>query len=221
MHSIAKFCADYLRAFSNNHGVKLKSGHAHELVAAFFGYKSKAAMQADTLCSIENIGKAEIFVLTPSMFIDDRRKCLEDLPSELPDTYTLGESMLVFLASENRLSGRSFASWAHLAEVLTTEYLQKHGDLILPLNFRPYEKARNIFNKPLYEFKPKIEITDNEVKLTVTNRYYGSQNVNFQAIDVRLAINLQRIAGYVGYKNAEICLIDSSNQLFSQSGAVL
>jgi len=69
MHSIAKFCADYLRAFTNNHGVKLKSGHAHELVAAFFGYKSKAAMQADTLCSIENIGKAEIFVLTPSMII--------------------------------------------------------------------------------------------------------------------------------------------------------
>lgn len=53
MPPIAKLCANYLRTFSNNHGVKLKSGHAHELVASFFGYKSKAAMLADNFSPID------------------------------------------------------------------------------------------------------------------------------------------------------------------------
>lgn len=210
--SIAKLCADHLRAISNNYGIKLKSGHAHELVASFFGYKSKAALLSDTLSPIENIGQAQIFVLIPSSFIEERRKCLEDLPSDLPDTYTLGEEMFTFLASQKMLLGNSFPSWVHLAEALTNEYLQKNGNLILPQNFGPSENARNIFNKPVYEFNPKIETIDNEVKLTVSNRYYGSSYVNFQPIDVVLTIKLPRIAGHFGYAKPEISLIDISSQ---------
>lgn len=212
MLSITKFCADYLRAFSNNYDVKLKSGHAHEIVAAFFGYKSKAAMQADILCPIENLGRAQIFVLIPSLFIEQRRKCLEDLPSNLPDTYMLGEEMFVKLIAEKNFSFRVFPSWSHLAEAFTNEYLQKYGDTILPSNFGPFEKARNIFNKPLYEFNPKIEATDARVKLTVTNRYYGSSNVHFRPIDLEVIIILERIAGKVGYGKPSISVNDISGQ---------
>ncbi|STX39848.1 hypothetical protein [Legionella feeleii] len=211
--SIIKLCADHLRAFSGNHGVKLKSGHAHELVASFFGYKSKAAMQMDILSPIKNLDQAKIFVLMPSLFIEERRKRLEYLPSGLPDAYTLGEEMFACLASEGRLAGRFFASWEHLAEVLTNEYLQKNGNSILPINFGPYEKARHIFNKPIYEFNPKIETTGNGIKLTATNKYYGSSDVHFQSIDLAITITLQRIAGYIGYANPEISIIDISNQL--------
>ena len=217
MFSIAKLCADHLRVFSNSYGIKLKSGHAHELVAAFFGYKSKAAMQADIISPIKNLGLAQIFVLMPSLFIDERRKCLEDLPSNLPDTYTLGESMLVFLASEGKLSGRSFASWEHLSNALYTEYLQKHGDLILPSNWGLYEEARNIFNKPVYEFQPQIESTDNRIKITVTKRYQGLSEVHFQPLDVSITITLRRITGYIGYANPEISILDYSNQSVSRS----
>ena len=39
---ISKLCADSLRALANEkYGIKLKSAHAHELVAAYFGYRSK------------------------------------------------------------------------------------------------------------------------------------------------------------------------------------
>ncbi len=205
--SIAKLCADQLRVISNNYGVKLKSSHAHELVAAFFGYKSKAALLSDTLASIENIRQAQTFVLIPSPFIEERRKCLIDLPSDLPDTYTLGEEMFTFLVAQKMLVANSFASWVHLAEALTNEYLQINGNLILSKNFGPTENARNIFNKPVYEFNPKLETTANGVKLTVSNRYYGSSHVNFQPIDVVLTIKLQRIAGHFGYAKPEISLI--------------
>ncbi|MHA3126752.1 hypothetical protein [Legionella pneumophila] len=205
--SISKLCADQLRVISNNYGVKLKSSHAHELVAAFFGYKSKAALLSDTFAPIENIGQAKIFVLIPSAFIEERRKCLVDLPSDLPDTYVLGEGMFTFLAAQKMLVANSFPSWIHLSETLTTEYLQKNGHLILPRNFGPFEQAGNIFNKPLYDFNPDIETTSNGVKITVSNRYYGSSHINFQPIDVVLKIKLQRIAGHFGYAKPEISLI--------------
>lgn len=87
-----KACADSLRKFAEDkHNVKLKAAHAHELVAAYFGYKSKNAMLADTKYPVENMGQAEIVVMTIDSFIDERREKLKDLPSELPDSYTLGE----------------------------------------------------------------------------------------------------------------------------------
>ncbi|WP_408072882.1 hypothetical protein ACJEHO_08780 [Legionella pneumophila] len=205
--SIAKLCAVQLRAISNNYGVKLKSSHAHELVAAFFGYKSKAALLSDTLASIENIAQAQTFVLVPTAFIEERRKCLVDLPSDLPDTYILGEEMFAFLAAQKMLVANSFPSWLHLSDALTKEYLQKHGHLILPRNFGPFEKAHNIFNKPLDDFNLDIVTTNNDVKINVSNRYYGSNHVNFQSIDVVLTIKLQRIAGHFGYAKPEISLI--------------
>ena len=42
---ITKACADSLRGFTqNNYGIQLKSSHAHELVAAYFGYSSRATI---------------------------------------------------------------------------------------------------------------------------------------------------------------------------------
>ncbi len=66
METIVKRCADSLRVFSEKRDVKLKATHAHELVAAFFGYKSKAALQSDSLCSVEMLPQASIYVLTPT-----------------------------------------------------------------------------------------------------------------------------------------------------------
>jgi hypothetical protein len=109
MHSVTKNCADYLRAFINNHNVKLKSGHAHEFVAAFCGYKSRAAMLADTLCPIENFGRAQIFVWMPILFIEQRRQCLENLPPDLLEIDKLCEELSAFL--KLKFSGIFFSSW--------------------------------------------------------------------------------------------------------------
>lgn len=217
MHSVTKLCADHLRAIATNHGVKLKSGHAHELAVSFFGYNSKAAMLADTLSPESNFSQVHTLVLMPSTFIAERQKCLDGLSTDLPDIYTLGEEIFVKLISEGNFSFRAFASWTHLAEVLTTEYLQEHGDILLSLNFGPYEKARRIFSKPLYEFRPKIDATNEGIKLTVTNLYYGSLDVHFQAVDVTLSIKLQRVAGHVGFSKPDISIIDVSNQSIKRS----
>jgi len=209
MNTLNKRCADALRVFSENHGVKLKASHAHEIVAAFFGYKSKAAMDADNSCSMDNLGQANIYVLTPSAFIDERRQCLEGLPSDLPHTHALNEAIIPALGEVFR--GRSFASFPHLAKVLTGDYLQKHGHSLLPSNFGTFEKAHRIFSKPLYEFDPKIENADSGVILMVSNRYHGSVDVGFHPIDVTITIGLKRVAGRVGYTLLDISAESSTS----------
>jgi len=45
---LSKLCADFLRASYKSQTLgKLKASHARELVAAFFGYKSHAALLAE------------------------------------------------------------------------------------------------------------------------------------------------------------------------------
>ncbi|TAL65475.1 MAG: hypothetical protein EPN84_01525 [Legionella sp.] len=203
MSCIAKFCANHLRTFSNNLGVKLKSGHAHELVAAFFGYKSKAAMLADTLSPIDSLNQAQFLVLASSQFIEQRRKCLEDLPPDLPDNSILGEALFTCLTLEGQFSGRPFAGWKHLIDILTTEYLLQRGSSILSINFGLNEIAHSNFDKPTNEYIPVPDITGNGVTLT-TNMRYAENDTNSESIDIIVTIKLQRIAGHIGYANPEI-----------------
>ncbi len=65
--NITKLCADSLRAFTNDKfGEKLQASHAHELVAALLGYKSRAALLADTEHPLTNLNKAEFFIFDPT-----------------------------------------------------------------------------------------------------------------------------------------------------------
>jgi len=202
MDTLSKRCADSLRVFSGNHGVKLGASHAHEIVAAFVGYNSNAAMRADKLCPIENLNKADIYVLVPSAFIDQRRQSLKGLPSDLPDTYALGEALASEIGEVFR--GRVFPSFDHLSEVLASEHLQKYEYFKLPESFGSFEKARDIFSRPLYKFNPEISHIGGEIRLIVANRYTGSADVGFRPIDVSITIRLKRIAGYVGYAELRI-----------------
>ena len=88
---ISKRCADSLRSFAQTKfGIQLKSSHAHELVAAYMGYSSRAALLADSKCPITNLKQAKILVLTPTALIKQRRAELKGLPEHLPDDLAEG-----------------------------------------------------------------------------------------------------------------------------------
>lgn len=201
-HDITKICADTLRAFANdNYGIKLKPSHAHELVAAYLGYKSKAALLADTTAPISNLQQALYIVLAPTSPIDQRRRELEELSSDLPDTYILSEGVYTGLYSEKLISKRIWPTYDMLAIAIADDYLRQQN----------MQYARS---KPTGE-GVKVEQNDNSLLLTVSRFYQVDEfDTLYHRMDepaiinvyLTIIITLPRIAAHIGYGMPDISL---------------
>lgn len=96
MHNktISKPLADYLREhYKNASGVKLKAGHAYELVAAYFGYKTHISMLSDT--KLNTLLKGESIA-----FIENQITQLNDVP------FSKEEGALLYDLITNKLALR-------------------------------------------------------------------------------------------------------------------
>jgi len=102
MADVSKLCSDFLRECYPG----LKATHARELVAAYFGYKSHAALLADKANSLEFLDMAAVLV-PDDYVIDERRDCLNGLPEHLPHSYKLVDDLTHFLQSEELFTGHS------------------------------------------------------------------------------------------------------------------
>lgn len=195
MQHITKLCADNLRTISNNHGVKLKSSHAHELVAAFFGYKSRAALLADTSHPLSNLRQASIIMLFPTDSIEQRRLDLQDLPLNLPDTYTLTEWIYTPLLTEKLIVSNIWSHHEQLAKFFADKYLRQN------------QMNKSYYN-PIRE-GVTLEVVDNYMRLNV-KRFYQMPIENpfegmvYEANIITTTIILNRIAAHIGYANPEI-----------------
>ncbi len=189
-----KLCADSLRTFANqNYGIKLKATHAHELVAAFFGYSTKNSMLADTKYPITNLAQAEIIVMIPDDVIDQRRKNLQGLSSELPDSYTLGEAVYGSLFSDEWWASQypPFRSFEKLAK-----YLVENNDA--------YQSAVKLFGDTPIHHYVVVESTEDSVLLTVIHAHRASAGEMLG--DGKTTINLPRIAGRIGFGKPRVFL---------------
>ncbi len=193
MEQITKLCADSLRTFTNDtYGIKLKPSHAHELVAAYFGYKSNAALRADKLAPISNLSRASYLVLAPTAPIDLRRQELEGLSSELPDTYILGEGVYTGLIAEKLISKTPWPVIELLATALADEYLHQQG-------------LAHIYCRPVRE-GVKVEREETGVRLVVLRTYQVPTNDTVYEAETTIILNLPRIAGHIGYGKPEITM---------------
>jgi hypothetical protein len=187
-HEITKRCADSLRAFSqNNFGIPLKSSHAHELVAAYFGYSSRAALLADKKCPITNLRQAEIIVLTPTAGIKERRKELNGLPENLPDD--IAEGVYLPLYDEKWILHKIWPTLEELGKALADQYLKSK-----PAYFRDQQVQKH---------GVKLEFQNDEVAIVVFREYVSPsltlslmRNVTRGVVDI---FNLKRVAGFIGY----------------------
>jgi hypothetical protein len=99
---VTKLCADSLRSYYNNkYGIKLKSGHAHELVAAFFGFKSRITMLAKANAVIHEWDQGELVLAAPPIpLIDQRLRTLLELPPDLSSGHTMAETVYAVLVGQ-------------------------------------------------------------------------------------------------------------------------
>ena len=189
---IFKLCADSLRSFTNDkYAIKLKAAHAHELVAAYFGYSSKNAMLADTKYPISNLDQAEMMVCIPDDFIDQRRKNLQELSPELPDSYTLGEEVYAPLFSGEwwTSSYPPFRSFKTLAKTLVE-------------NNDAYQSAiKHYDGVPLHHIV-EVNSSENDVILNVIHSYGDITGESTR--DGQTTIKLTRVAGRIGFGKPKI-----------------
>ncbi len=91
---LSKLCADFLRQNHVSQSTeKLKASHARELVAAFFGYKSHAALMAEKTYPLVQLEEAYIFI--PDIpLMNDRRSKLNGLPNDLTQSIDLARASI-------------------------------------------------------------------------------------------------------------------------------
>lgn len=191
-HDIVKLCADSLRTFLiDKHGIKLKSGHAHEIVAAFLGYKSAISLRQDTQYPITHLDQAEYILFdTSSIYVEERLKSLEGLPPDLPPSYILAEGIYTVLVAQEGLVKKLWPGFHDLAVSLAEEALQQR---IGHLRITP---------APQWAIDVKKEFKPTEVLMSVAFDYPTNEGKQFR--QAKIDITLPRIAGNIGYGKAEV-----------------
>lgn len=191
-HDIVKLCADSLRTFLNDkHGIQLKSGHAHEIVAAFFGYKSAIALRQDMQCPITNLDQAEYILLdTPMLFVDQRLKNLEGLSPDMPPSYMLAEAIYSVLVAQEGVVDKLWPSFHDLAVSLAEESLQQQ---IGHLRINP---------APQWILDVQKEFMPAAVLMSVAFDYLTNTGKLFR--QAKITITLPRVAGNIGYGKPKV-----------------
>lgn len=192
-HDIVKLCADSLRTFLiEKHGIKLKSGHAHEIVAAFLGYKSAISLRQDTQYPVTHLDRAEYILFdTPTIFIEQRIKDLEGLPADLPPSYILAEAIYSVLVAQEGAVEKLWPSFRDLAVYLAEKPI--------------HEKLRMLgikLNTLQWIVDVKSGTTEDGLRMSVAfdQAIEGGKRSSYAKVDVTLS----RVAGHIGYGRPEI-----------------
>lgn len=191
---VSKLCADSLRAFAkNSHGIHLKAAHAHELVAAYFGYRSKNALLADAKYPISNLVDASIVVMVPDAFIDQRRLVLLDLSRNLPSSRDLGEGVYGALFQDQYWKSEypPFLGFETLAKVL----VESSDSLSDTFKLRGRIPMHHV-----------VSVNDGEDAVILDVVHSDGSDPEMMNRDRKTKITLPRVAGRIGFAKPEIAV---------------
>jgi hypothetical protein len=111
MTDTSKLCADFLRNhYLTIYKQKIKASHAHELVAAFFGYKSHAALLSDQDYPISALGEATILAPAISL-MEERISQLKDFPFIRYGEVNPGQALADYLLDAELFKGEIWPVW--------------------------------------------------------------------------------------------------------------
>ena len=204
--SIAKSCAQYLRHNINNSEIeKLKPSHAYELVAAFFGYKSHAALLSERKYPLKLLEEATWFI--PDLeFIGKRRDQLEGISKGLPDVEGMVRQLCEYLKELEEYCPEiviydSFTSYV-MEEVVI--HAQSHIDDELS----GVMAETNAYFDDLYPEEAKIVRKEDSVIVEVTG-VYGGRNHDDKMfcgdkLNIGISVEFPRIAGWTAFDEPEI-----------------
>ncbi len=196
---ITKACADSLRTFTqNNYEIHLKSTHAHEIVAAYFGYSSRAALLADKKCPIGTLKDAELIILNdPMLRIEQRLKTLANLPSGLPSSDILAVEIYKTTITNEQLSEKVWTDFKEMAIAYAEDRVFHNEKMERMMGFEGFDQRELD-----WLIQVNIKTLETDVLMTVTYNYPAKAKKPFRHASV--AVTLPRIAGNVGYGEPKV-----------------
>jgi hypothetical protein len=205
MQFLSKLCADFLRALADANGVKLKATHARELAAAFFGYKSHAALLAEKQYLLSQLGDAH--VLIPDIgLIEQRRTCLHGLPAGLPDTRTMVDELVAFLKDNGHFGGDAWV-YNSLEAYVMEVYLHEQDYQVMDQLSGVMAETNAYFDETYYE-DAEILDADDRITIVVSGQYNGTSDHDRpfcgDQIDMTVTVELYRVAGRNAYGEPDI-----------------
>lgn len=185
---------------------KLKASHARELVAAFFGYKSHAALIAEEKYPLDRLEEASIFIPdTPLM--EMRRARLDGLPSGLMPSLGIAQSLSDFLIDEGLFGGEVWlydTLESYITEVLLVGCQDGIDD---DLSGIMAATNASFFEPPEYE-DVNIQDKGDELVITAKAEYKGEpldeKPFCGDIINMAVRVSLPRIAGKRGFHDFEL-----------------
>lgn len=204
MSDLSKLCADYLRtSYTSQTLGKLKATHARELVAAFFGYKSHAALISEKDYPLDKLEEAAIFI--PDIpLIEHRRSRLLGLPDDIPDSRVLAEMLSCYLQDEGYFGGNVWL-YESLEDYVTEVLLIEHDATISDALSGIMAETNALFlDYPYYE-DASIEDMHETLEITVPGQHQGESDDEKpfcgDTIDMTVRVVLLRIAGKRGFQD--------------------
>lgn len=204
---LSKLCADFLR---QNHASKstekLKASHARELVAAFFGYKSHAALMSEKTYPLEKLEEAYIFI--PDIpLMNERRAKLSGLPNDISPSIEIAKLLSNMITSEGLCGGDVWlydTLETYIAEVLLPNCQALIDD---ELSGAMAETNAGFYDAPYYE-DAQIEDRGDELVAIVKTQYKGEplDDKPFcgDTLDMVVQVTLPRMAGKRGFYDFEL-----------------
>ena len=202
--TIQKDCADHLRVtYRNMSGEKLRSSHAHELVAAYFGYGTAAALQADVTFHLSSLEEAEILI--PDIDgINRRRAELSNVPAELPDGRVIAEIISTSLEAAGHFRGEIWDS-TYLSDDIN-DYIQR-DPMVIENELAGEIATTNAYFDELYIEETNVESHDDSLIATLSGSLNGEQDQDraFHGDKIKFTsiMTMRRAASRVGYFEPE------------------
>ncbi|MGY3442816.1 hypothetical protein [Bradyrhizobium sp. USDA 4473] len=206
MSSIQKKCADFLRTtFNNLTGSKLGAAHAHEIVAAYFGYCTAAALRAEPTYQLSALNEAAILI--PGLrLMDQRLQQLNGLPTGLTNVDELASQLSSFLSANGYLSGEVWYT-RDLEEYINVSFIQE--DPMMIEDALSGEMAMtNAFFDELYIDKVSLDVGDDVLVANVSGALNGENDpdkpFHGDSIVFTTMMTFERVAGRTGYRRPEL-----------------
>lgn len=151
---------------------RLRSSHAHELVAAYFGYGTAAALQTEIEFPLSEIEQASILIPDVAR-MDQRRKKLKKLPLELPSSAELARHVSAYLVQAKYFNGEIWDGM-HLSDDING-YVQSHSTLIED-DLSGEIASTNAYFDELYIDEYEIQIDEDGFSANLTGSLNGQQD---------------------------------------------